>query len=210
MNQSVKVIFLFIFIINVVFTSEYKDKAFNKINFGLSFSNNINNDVLFDFYDFNNGFSTSIITPFYIGHAKAHLNISSFKGKEYPFVNFRNISSDLFWLNEKEILLKLYIEYGLGFGLNIFSFQSNDKCVETSGFKCDENFNLLNLTYVTETELSYSLFLGFSYPVNKRLSIKSEFYIERILTFREINLINPSLGVYYELKSPYWFKTFLE
>ena len=62
-----------------------------------------NNDVLFDFYDFNNGFSTSIITPFYIGHAKAHLNISSFKGKEYPFVNFRNISSDLFWLNQKEI-----------------------------------------------------------------------------------------------------------
>ena len=82
--------------------------------------------------------------------------------------------------------------------------------VDFSFSDLDDGFLFYNWASVTESELSSSYLSQIQYFINKKMSLTFNINIDRVYTYKPINLINISMGIGYINKTPDWIKLILQ
>ena len=199
-----KIIFLYLILLpNKELLGSVNNNPFEYFSFSMELLKNVNNNDLHYFYQPQNGFKTSFSSPFYWGKIQASLDLMPFNGKEKNYIDFIGIQPTLKWIKPLYTSNKISFLIGGGIGLFIFSF-SGDKGLKGDGFL------LYNLASVTESELSSSYLSQIQYFINKELSLTFNINIDRVHTYKPINLINISMGIGYRNKTPNWIKLILQ
>ena len=199
-----KIIFLYLILLpNKELLGSVNNNPFEYFSFSIELLKNVNNNDLHYFYQPQNGFKTSFSSPFYWGKIQASLDLMPFNGKEKNYIDFIGVQPALKWVKPLYTSNKISFEIGGGVGLFIFSF---------SGVKSlkDDDFLLYNLASLTESELSSSYLSQIQYFINKKVSLTFNINIDRVYTYKPINLINISIGIGYTNKTPGWMKLILQ
>ena len=166
---------------------------FNFIEISIQLTQNINHNTFYQFYESQNGLKTSITTPFYWGDIQASIHVLPYIGKEQNYIDFIGIHQNLKWINPLYLSDKISWFIGGGVGLYIFSFSNENK-----------RFYLFNLASVTESELSTGFLSQLQYSFNNKINLNIETNIDRIFTYKHIDMINVSMGISYLFKTPDW------
>jgi len=172
---------------------------FEYFSISIEFLKNINNNDLHYYYHPNNGLKTSFSSPFYWGKVQASLDLMPFNGKENDYINFIGIQPSLKWI--KPLYTSSKISFAIGAGLGLFIFSFNDQ---------EDRFLLYNWASITESELSSGCLSQVQFFINKKTSLSFNINIDRLYTYKPIDLINISLGIAYRNKTPDWIKLILE
>ena len=106
---------------------------------------------------------------------------------------------NLKWIKPLYTSSKMSFAIGGGVGLFVFSFSD-----------LDDEFLFYNWASVTESELSSSYLSQIQYFINKKMSLTFNINIDRVYTYKPINLINISMGIGYINKTPDWIKLILQ
>ena len=61
-----------------------------------------------------------------------------------------------------------------------------------------------------ESELSTGFLSQVQYSINKNINLNIEINIDRIFTYKHIDMINVSIGISYLFKTPDWMRLFIE
>ena len=93
----------------------------------------------------------------------------------------------------------MLVAIGGGVGLFVFSFSDQD-----------DGFFLYNWASITESELSSGWLTQIQYFINKNMSLTFNINIDRVYTYKPINIINISMGIGYINKTPDWIKLILQ
>ena len=165
---------------------------FNFIEISIQLTQNINHNTFHQFYESQNGLKTSITTPFYWGDIQASIHLLPYFGKEQNYVDFIGIHQNLKWGG------KLYfsnrIRWFNGMGIGWYIFYLTDKVVSGQ----------------IESELSTGFLSQVQYSINKNINLNIEINIDRIFTYKTIDLVHTSMGISYLFKTPDWMRLFIE
>ena len=165
---------------------------FNFIEISIQLTQNINHNTFYQFYESQNGLKTSITTPFYWGDIQASIHLLPYFGKEQNYVDFIGIHQNLKWGG------KLYfsnrIRWFNGMGIGWYIFYLTDKVVAGQ----------------IESELSTGFLSQVQYSINKNINLNIEINIDRIFTYKTIDLVHTSMGISYLFKTPDWMRLFIE
>ena len=165
---------------------------FNFIEISIQLTQNINHNTFYRFYESQNGLKTSITTPFYWGDIQASIHLLPYFGKEQNYVDFIGIHQNLKWGG------KLYfsnrIRWFNGMGIGWYIFYLTDKVVAGQ----------------IESELSTGFLSQVQYSINKNINLNIEINIDRIFTYKTIDLVHTSMGISYLFKTPDWMRLFIE
>jgi len=165
---------------------------FNFIEISIQLTQNINHNTFHQFYESQNGLKTSITTPFYWGDIQASIHLLPYFGKEQNYVDFIGIHQNLKWGG------KLYfsnrIRWFNGMGIGWYIFYLTDKVVAGQ----------------IESELSTGFLSQVQYSINKNINLNIEINIDRIFTYKTIDLVHASMGISYLFKTPDWMRLFIE
>ena len=165
---------------------------FNFIEISIQITQNINHNIFYQFYKSQNGLKTSITTPFYWGDIQASIHLLPYFGKEQNYVDFIGIHQNLKWGG------KLYfsnrIRWFNGMGIGWYIFYLTDKVVAGQ----------------IESELSTGFLSQVQYSINKNINLNIEINIDRIFTYKTIDLVHISMGISYLFKTPDRMRLFLE
>jgi len=165
---------------------------FNFIEISIQLTQNINHNTFHQFYESQNGLKTSITTPFYLGDIQASIHLIPYFGKEQNYVDFIGIHKNLKWGG------KLYfsdrIRWFNGMGIGWYIFYLTDKVVAGQ----------------IESELSTGFLSQVQYSINKNINLNIEINIDRIFTYKTIDLVHTSMGISYLFKTPDWMRLFIE
>ena len=166
---------------------------FNFLEISIQLTQNINHNTFYQFYESQNGLKTSITTPFYWGDIQASIHVLPYIGKEQNYIDFIGIHQNLKWINPLYLSDKISWFIGGGVGLYIFSFSNENK-----------RFYLYNWAGVTESELSIGFLSQLQYSFNNKINLNVETNIDRIFTYKHIDMINVSMGISYLFNTPDW------
>ena len=166
---------------------------FNFIEISIQLTQNINHNTFYQFYESQNGLKTSITTPFYWGDIQASVQILPFFGLEKDYIDFIGIHQNIKWGNSIHIFEKLRWYNAIGTGYYIFYFSK-------PLYLSDEIFN----PGIAESELSMGFLSQLQYSFNNKINLKIETNIDRIFTYKHIDMINVSMGISYLFKTPDW------
>ena len=165
---------------------------FNFIEISIQLTQNINHNTFHQFYESQNGLKTSITTPFYWRDIQASIHLLPYFGKEQNYVDFIGIHQNLKWGG------KLYfsnrIRWFNGMGIGWYIFYLTDKVVAGQ----------------IESELSTGFLSQVQYSINKNINLNIEINIDRIFTYKTIDLVHTSMGISYLFKTPDWMRLFIE
>ena len=175
------------------------NNPFEYFSFSIELLKNVNNNDLHYFYQPQNGFKTSFSSPFYWGEIQASLALLPFNGEEKNYIDFIGIHPTLKWI--KPLYTSNKISFGIGGGIGLFIFSFSDR---------NDRFLLYNLVSITESELSSSYLSQIQYFINKNVRLTFNINIDRVYTYKPINLINISMGIGYTNKTPGWMKLILQ
>ena len=195
-----KIIFLYLILLpNKELLGSVNNNPFEYFSFSIELLKNVNNNDLHYFYQPQNGFKTSFSSPFYWGEIQASLDLLPFNGEEKNYIDFIGIHPTLKWI--KPLYTSNKISFGIGGGIGLFIFSFSNR---------NDRFLLYNLATVTESELSSSYLSQIQYFINKKVSLTFNINIDRVYTYKPINLINISIGIGYTNKTPGWMKLILQ
>ena len=166
---------------------------FNFIEISIQLTQNINHNTFYRFYESQNGLKTSITTPFYWGDIQASVQILPFFGLEKDYIDFIGIHQNIKWGNSIHIFEKLRWYNAIGTGYYIFYFSK-------PLYLSDEIFN----PGIAESELSMGFLSQLQYSFNNKIIWEIETNIDRIFTYKHIDMINVSMGISYLFKNPDW------
>ena len=166
---------------------------FNFIEISIQLTQNINHNTFYRFYESQNGLKTSITTPFYWGDIQASVQILPFFGLEKDYIDFIGIHQNIKWGNSIHIFEKLRWYNAIGTGYYIFYFSK-------PLYLSHEIFN----PGIAESELSMGFLSQLQYSFNNKINLNIETNIDRIFTYKHIDMINISLGISYLFKTPHW------
>ena len=166
---------------------------FNFIEISIQLTQNINHNTFYRFYESQNGLKTSITTPFYWGDIQASVQILPFFGLEKDYIDFIGIHQNIKWGKSIHIFEKLRWYNAIGPGYYIFYFSK-------PLYLSDEIFN----PGIAESELSMGFLSQLQYSFNNKINLKIETNIDRIFTYKHIDMINVSMGISYLFKTPDW------
>ena len=168
-------------------------RPFNFIEISIQLTQNINHNSFHQFYKSINGLKTSITTPFYWGDIQASVQILPFFGLEKDYIDFIGIHQNIKWGKSIHIFEKLRWYNAIGTGYYIFYFSK-------PLYLSDEIFN----PGIAESELSTGFLSQLQYSFNNKINLNIETNIERIFTYKHIDMINISMGISYLFKTPDW------
>ena len=174
-------------------------RPFNFIEISIQLTQNINHNTFYQFYESQNGLKTSITTPFYWGDIQASVQILPFFGLEKDYIDFIGIHQNIKWGKSIHIFEKLRWYNAIGAGYYIFYFSK-------PLYLSDEIFN----PGIAESELSTGFLSQLQYSFNNKINLNIETNIERIFTYKHIDMINISMGISYLFKTPDWMRLFIE
>jgi hypothetical protein len=195
-----KIIFLCLILFpNKGLIGSVNNNPFDFFSLSIELLKNVNNNDLHYFYQPQNGLKTSFSSPFYWGNIQASLDLMPFNGKEKDYINFIGIQPKLKWIKPLYTSSKISFAIGGGVGLFVFSFTDQE-----------DRFLLYNWASITESELSSGCLSQIQYFINKKLSLTFNINIDRVHTYKPINLINISMGIAYRNKTPDWIKLILQ
>ena len=195
-----KIIFLYLILLpNKELLGSVNNNPFEYFSFSIELLKNVNNNDLHYFYQPQNGFKTSFSSPFYWGEIQASLDLLPFNGEEKNYIDFIGIHPTLKWI--KPLYTSNKISFGIGGGIGLFIFSFSDR---------NDRFLLYNLVTITESELSSSYLSQIQYFINNEMSLTFNINIDRVYTYKPINLINISIGIGYTNKTPGWMKLILQ
>ena len=188
-----KIIFLCLILFpNKGLIGSVNNNPFEYFSLSIELLKNVNNNDLHYFYQPKNGLKTSITTPFYWGDIQASIHLLPYFGKEQNYVDFIGIHQNLKWGG------KLYfsnrIRWFNGMGIGWYIFYLTDKVVAGQ----------------IESELSTGVLSQVQYSINKNINLNIEINIDRIFTYKTIDLVHTSMGISYLFKTPDWMRLFLE
>ena len=166
---------------------------FNFIEISIQLTQNINHNTFYRFYESQNGLKTSITTPFYWGDIQASVQILPFFGLEKDYIDFIGIHQNIKWGKSIHIFEKLRWYNAIGTGYYVFYFSK-------PLYLSDEIFN----PGIAESELSMGFLSQLQYSFNNKINLKIETNIDRIFTYKHIDMINVSMGISYLFKTPDW------
>ena len=166
---------------------------FNFIEISIQLTQNINHNTFYRFYESQNGLKTSITTPFYWGDIQASVQILPFFGLEKDYIDFIGIHQNIKWGKSIHIFEKLRWYNAIGTGYYIFYFSK-------PLYLSDEIFN----PGIAESELSTGFLSQLQYSFNNKINLNVETNIDRIFTYKHIDMINVSMGISYLFKTPDW------
>jgi hypothetical protein len=165
---------------------------FNFIEISIQLTQNINHNTFYQFYESQNGLKTSITTPFYWGDIQASIHLLPYFGKEQNYVDFIGIHQNLKW--GKKLYFSNRIRWFNGMGIGWYIFYLTDKVVSGQ----------------IESELSTGFLSQAQYSINKNINLNIEINIDRIFTYKTIDLVHTSMGISYLFKTPDWMRLFIE
>ena len=195
-----KIIFLCIILLpNKGLIANVNNNPFDYFSISIQLLKNIGNDDLDYYYHFNRGLKTSFSSPFYWGKVQASLDLIPFNGKDKNYIDFIGIQPSLKWIKTLYTSNNISFAIGGGIGLFVFSFSGQD-----------EKFLLYNWASITESEISFCHVSKFQYFINKKISIIFNINVDRVYTYKPIQLINISMGIGYINKTPDWIKLILK
>lgn len=195
-----KIIFLCLILFpNKGLIGSVNNNPFEYFSLSIELLKNVNNNDLHYFYQPQNGLKTSFSSPFYWGKIQASLDLIPFNGKERNYIDFIVVQPNLKWIKPLYTSSKISFAIGGGVGLFVFSFSD-----------LDDGFLFYNWASVTESELSSSYLSQIQYFINKKMSLTFNINIDRVYTYKPINLINISMGIGYINKTPDWIKLILQ
>ena len=168
-------------------------RPFNFIEISIQLTQNINHNTFYRFYESQNGLKTSITTPFYWGDIQASVQILPFFGLEKDYIDFIGIHQNIKWGTSIHIFEKLRWYNAIGTGYYIFYFSK-------PLYLSDEIFN----PGIAESELSMGFLSQLQYSFNNKINLKIETNIDRIFSYKRIDMINVSMGISYLFKTPDW------
>ena len=166
---------------------------FNFIEISIQLTQNINHNTFYRFYESQNGLKTSITTPFYWGDIQASVQILPFFGLEKDYIDFIGIHQNIKWGKSIHIFEKLQWYNAIGTGYYIFYFSK-------PLYLSDEIFN----PGIAESELSAGFLSQLQYSFNNKINLNIETNIDRIFTYKHIDMINVSMGISYLFNAPDW------
>ena len=195
-----KIIFLCLILFpNKGLIASVNNNPFEYFSLSIELLKNVNNNDLHYFYQPQNGLKTSFSSPFYWGKIQASLGLIPFNGKERNYIDFIVVQPNLKWIKPLYTSSKMSFAIGGGVGLFVFSFSD-----------LDDGFLFYNWASVTESELSSSYLSQIQYFINKKMSLTFNINIDRVYTYKPINLINISMGIGYINRTPDWIKLILQ
>ena len=166
---------------------------FNFIEISIQLTQNIIPNTFYQFYESQNGLKTSITTPFYWGNIQASIQILPFFGLEKDYIDFIGIHQNIKWGKSIHIFEKLRWYNAIGTGYYVFYFSK-------PLYLSNEIFN----PGIAESELSTGFLSQLQYSFNNKINLKIETNIDRIFTYKHIDMINVSMGISYLFKTPNW------
>ena len=166
---------------------------FNFIKISIQLTQNINHNTFYQFYESQNGLKTSITTPFYWGDIQASIHVLPYIGKEQNYIDFIGIHQNIKWGKSIHIFEKLRWYNAIGTGYYIFYFSK-------PLYSSNEIFN----PGIAESELSTGFLSQLQYSFNNKINLNIETNIDRIFTYKHIDMINVSMGISYLFKTPDW------
>ena len=164
---------------------------FNFIEISIQLTQNINHNTFYRFYESQNGLKTSITTPFYWGDIQASVQILPFFGLEKDYIDFIGIHQNIKWGKSIHIFEKLRWYNAIGTGYYVFYFSK-------PLYLSNEIFN----PGIAESELSMGFLSQLQYSFNNKINLNIETNIDRIFTYKHIDMINVSMGISYLFKTP--------
>ena len=159
---------------------------FNFIEISIQLTQNINHNTFYRFYESQNGLKTSITTPFYWGDIQASIHLLPYFGKEQNYVDFIGIHQNLKWGGKLYFSNRIRWFNGMGIGWYIFYLTDNVVAGQI------------------ESELSTGFISQVQYSINKNINLNIEINIDRIFTYKTIDLVHISMGISYLFKTPDW------
>ncbi len=195
-----KIIFLcFILFPNKGLIANVNNNPFEYFSLSIELLKDVNNNDLHYFYQPKIGFKTSITTPFYWGNIQASVQILPFIGLEKKYIDFVGIHPNIKCGKSIYIFEKLRWYNAIGTGYYIFYFSK-------PLYLSHEIFH----PGVAESELSAGLLSELQYSFNNQINLKIETNIDRIFTYKHIDMINISMGISYLFKTPDWMILLLD
>ena len=189
-----KIIFLCLILFpNKGLIGSVNNNPFEYFSLSIELLKNVNNNDLHYFYQPKNGLATSITTPFYWGDIQASVQILPFFGLEKDYIDFIGIHQNIKWGNSIHIFEKLRWYNAIGAGYYIFYFSK-------PLYLSHEIFH----PGIAESELSIGCLSQLQYSFNNKINLKIETNIDRIFTYKYIDMINISMGISYLFKTPDW------
>ena len=189
-----KIIFLCLILFpNKGLIGSVNNNPFEYFSLSIELLKNVNNNDLHYFYQPQNGLKTSITTPFYWGDIQASVQILPFFGLEKDYIDFIGIHPNIKCGTSIHIFEKLRWYNAIGAGYYIFYFSK-------PLYLSDEIFN----PGIAESELSMGFLSQLQYSFNNKINLKIETNIDRIFTYKHIDMINVSMGISYLFKTPDW------
>ena len=189
-----KIIFLCLILFpNKGLIGSVNNNPFEYFSLSIKLLKNVNNNDLHYFYQPKNGLKTSITTPFYWGDIQASVQILPFFGLEKDYIDFIGIHPNIKCGKSIHIFEKLRWYNAIGTGYYIFYFSK-------PLYLSDEIFN----PGIAESELSMGFLSQLQYSFNNKINLKIETNIDRIFTYKHIDMINISMGISYLFKTPDW------
>ena len=189
-----KIIFLCLILFpNKGLIGRVNNNPFEYFSLSVELLKNVNNNDLHYFYQPKNGLATSITTPFYWGDIQASVQILPFFGLKKDYVDFIGIHPNIKCGKSIHIFEKLRWYNAIGTGYYIIYFS---KPLYTS----HEIFH----PGIAESELSAGFLSELQYSFNNKINLNFGTNIDRIYTYKHIDMINMSMGISYLFKTPDW------
>ena len=188
-----KIIFLCLILLpNKGLIGSVNNNPFEYFSLSIKLLKNVNNNDLHYFYQPQNGLKTSITTPFYWGDIQASIHLLPYFGKEQNYKDFIGIHQNLKW--GRKLYFSDKIRWFNGMGIGWYIFYLTDKVVAGQ----------------IESELSTGFLSQVQYSINKNINLNIEINIDRIFTYKTIDLVHTSMGISYLFKTPDWMRLFIE
>jgi len=189
-----KIIFLCLILFpNKGLIASVNNNPFEYFSLSIELLKNVNNNDLHYFYQPKNGLKTSITTPFYWGNIQATVQILPFFGLEKDYIDFIGIHPNIKCGKSIHIFEKLRWYNAIGAGYYIFYFSK-------PLYLSHEIFH----PGIAESELSAGFLSELQYSFNNKINLNIGTNIDRIFTYKHIDMINISMGISYLFKTPNW------
>jgi hypothetical protein len=189
-----KIIFLCLILFpNKGLIGSVNNNPFEYFSLSIELLKNVNNNDLHYFYQPKNGLKTSITTPFYWGNIQATVQILPFFGLEKDYIDFIGIHPNIKCGKSIHIFEKLRWYNAIGAGYYIFYFSK-------PLYLSHEIFH----PGIAESELSAGFLSELQYSFNNKINLNIGTNIDRIFTYKHIDMINISMGISYLFKTPNW------
>ena len=189
-----KIIFLCLILFpNKGLIGSVNNNPFNFFSLSIELLKNVNNNDLHYFYQPQNGLKTSFSSPFYWGNIQATVQILPFFGLEKDYIDFIGIHPNIKCGKSIHIFEKLRWYNAIGAGYYIFYFSK-------PLYLSHEIFH----PGIAESELSAGFLSELQYSFNNKIIWEIETNIDRIFTYKHIDMINISMGISYLFKTPNW------